>query len=159
LKKIPLLEAGKWLSVLALLVFLVISLSANHISQAAFSAVEDAVVSAADVGDMQIADSQMVRRLYGLDPTDYEGVLLYCPTTNMGAEELLLIELKDISQQDTVTAAIEKRVATQMDSFDGYGVDQYDMLENSVTEVQGNYILLVVAADPAPVRQAFLGAL
>jgi hypothetical protein len=159
LKKIPLLEAGKWLSVLALLVFLVISLSANHISQAAFSAVEDAVVSAADVGDMQIADSQMVRRLYGLDPTDYEGVLLYCPTTNMGAEELLLIELKDISQQDTVTAAIEKRVATQMDSFDGYGVDQYDMLENSVTEVQGNYILLVVAADPAPVRQAFLAAL
>jgi hypothetical protein len=159
LKKIPLLEAGKWLSVLALLVFLVISLSANHISQAAFSAVEDAVVSAADVGDMQIADTQMVRRLYGLDPTDYEGVLLYCPTTNMGAEELLLIELKDISQQDTVTAAIEKRVATQMDSFDGYGVDQYDMLENSVTEVQGNYILLVVAADPAPVRQAFLAAL
>jgi hypothetical protein len=77
----------------------------------------------------------------------------------MGAEELLLIELKDISQQDTVTAAIEKRVATQMDSFDGYGVDQYDMLEKSVTEVQGNYILLVVAADPAPIRQAFLGAL
>jgi hypothetical protein len=159
LKKIPLLEAGKWLSVLALLAFLVISLSANHISQAAFSAVEDAVVSAADVGEMQIADTQMVRRLYGLDPADYEGVLLYCPTTNMGAEELLLIELKDISQQDTVTAAIEKRVATQKDSFDGYGVDQYDMLEKSVTEVQGNYILLVVAADPAPVRQAFLGAL
>jgi hypothetical protein len=33
------------------------------------------------------------------------------------------------------------------------------MLEKSVTEVQGNYILLVVAADPAPIRQAFLGAL
>jgi hypothetical protein len=159
LKKIPLLEAGKWLSVLALLAFLVISLSANHISQAAFSSVQEAVISQADESNMQQADSQMIRRLYGLDPTDYEDILLYCPTTNMGAEELLLVKLKDTSQQDTVTAAIEKRVATQMDSFDGYGVDQYDMLEKSVTEVQGNYILLVVAADPGPVRQAFLGAL
>jgi hypothetical protein len=158
-KKILPLEIGKWLSVLVLLAFLVISLSANHISQAAFSSVQEAVISQADVSNMQQADSQMIRRLYGLDPTDYEDVLLYCPTTNMGAEELLLVKLKDTSQQDTVTAAIEKRVATQMDSFDGYGVDQYDMLEKSVTEVQGNYILLVVAADPAPVRQAFLDAL
>jgi hypothetical protein len=158
-KKILPLEIGKWLSVLVLLAFLVISLSANHISQAAFSSVQEAVISQADAGNMQQADSQMIRRLYGLDPTDYEDILLYCPTTNMGAEELLLVKLKDTSQQDTVTAAIEKRVATQMASFDGYGVDQYDMLEKSVTEVQGNYILLVVAADPAPVRQAFLDAL
>jgi hypothetical protein len=158
-KKILPLEIGKWLSVLVLLAFLVISLSANHVSQAAFSSVQEAVISQADAGNMQQADSQMIRRLYGLDPTDYEDILLYCPTTNMGAEELLLVKLKDISQQNTVTAAIEKRVATQMASFDGYGVDQYDMLEKSVTEVQGNYILLVVAADPAPVRQAFLDAL
>jgi hypothetical protein len=158
-KKILPLEIGKWLSVLVLLAFLVISLSANHISQAAFSSVQEAVISQADVSNMQQADSQMIRRLYGLDPTDYEDILLYCPTTNMGAEELLLVKLKDISQQDTVTAAIEKRVATQMASFDGYGVDQYDMLEKSVTEVQGNYILLVVATDPAPVRQGFLDAL
>jgi hypothetical protein len=158
-KKILPLEIGKWLSVLVLLAFLVISLSANHVSQAAFSSVQEAVISQADASNMQQADSQMIRRLYGLDPTDYEDILLYCPTTNMGAEELLLVKLKDTSQQDTVTAAIEKRVATQMDSFDGYGVDQYDMLEKSVTEVQGNYILLVVATDPTPVRQAFLDAL
>lgn len=108
---------------------------------------------------MAEGDNQAIKRLYGLSASDYENILLYYPTTNMGAEELLLIQLKDISQQQAVKSAIESRLDTQKKSFDGYGVDQYAMLEKAVVEVQGNYILLVVAADPAPVRKAFLGAL
>ena len=84
---------------------------------------------------------------------------MYYPTTNMGAEEILLVKLKDTSQQETVKAAMEERVETQKASFDGYGINQYEMLEQSVIEVRGNYMLLVVASDTAPVRQAFLDAL
>ena len=118
-----------------------------------------AVTQAADLTPMQEADGQMVKRLYGLDPNDYEGVLLYYPTTNMGAEELLVIKLRDTTQQEAVTAAIDARMASQMSNFDGYGVGQYEMLEKRITEVRGNYILLVVASDPTPVQQAFLKAL
>ena len=63
------------------------------------------------------------------------------------------------NRSQAVKDAIESRLDTQKKSFDGYGVDQYAMLEKAVVEVQGNYILLVVANDPAPVRKAFLGAL
>lgn len=157
--RIPVLETAKWLSVLAVLVFLYLISAQGRESRTEFSVMAEAVTGAGDVSAMQQADDQMVKRLYGLDPADYEGVLLYCPTTNMGAEELLLVKLADKSQQETVNAAIDARVAAQMSSFDGYGVDQYDMLERSVTELRGNYILLIVAPDPAPVRQAFLDAL
>ena len=101
----------------------------------------------------------MLGRLYGLAAGDYEGVMLYCPTTNMGAEELLVIKLKDTAQQETVKAALEARIQTQKNSFEGYGVTQFEMLEKAVIEVQGNFVLLVVAQDPAPVRKAFLDAL
>ena len=157
--KIILLEVLKWLFVAALCVFLYFMLSANRESRAAFSDVQKAVISAADLTPMAEGDNQTFKRLYGLSASDYENVLLYYPTTNIGAEELLLIQLKDLSQQQAVKDAIESRLGTQKKSFDGYGVDQYAMLEKAVVEVQGNYILLVVANDPAPVRKAFLGAL
>ena len=157
--KIILLEVLKWLFVAALCVFLYFMLSANRESRAAFSDVQEAVISSADLTTMAEGYNQTFKRLYGLSASDYENVLLYYPTTNMGAEELLLIQLKDISQQQAVKDAIENRLDTQKKSFDGYGVDQYAMLEKAVVEVQGNYILLVVADDPAPVRKAFLGAL
>lgn len=157
--KIILLEVLKWLFVAALCVFLYFMLSATRESRAAFSDVQAAVTSSADLTPMAEGDNQTFKRLYGLSASDYENVLLYYPTTNMGAEELLLIQLKDLSQQQAVKDAIENRLDTQKKSFDGYGVDQYAMLEKAVVEVQGNYILLVVADDPAPVRKAFLGAL
>ena len=157
--KLILLEVLKWLFVAALCVFLYFMLSANRESRAAFSDVQEAVISAADLTPLAEGDNQTFKRLYGLSASDYENVLLYYPTTNMGAEELLLIQLKDLSQQQAVKDAIESRLDTQKKSFDGYGVDQYAMLEKAVVEVQGNYILLVVANDPAPVRKAFLGAL
>lgn len=157
--KLPLLEVGKWLSVVLVVVFLSSLLVSGRESAAAFSDVEAAVTGAASLDTMLPADHQMIKRLYGLEPGDYEGMTLYYPTTNMGAEEIFLVKLSDTAQQDTVKAAIDARIATQLSSFEGYGVSQCEMLEHSVTLVQGNYILLVVAADTAPVVSAFQSAL
>lgn len=157
--KIPLLETAKWLSVLVVLVFLYFLLAQGRESGTDFQVMTDTVTAQLDMTTMQQADNQMLKRLYGLDGNDFEGAMLYCPTTNMGAEELLIIKLSDLSQQDAVKAAIEDRIETQKNSFEGYGIDQYDMLERSVVEIQGNYILFVSAADPTAARQAFLGAL
>ena len=55
----------------------------------------------------------MVKRLYGLNPSDFDGCLLYYPQTNMEAEELLLLKLRDTSQQEAVRAAVEARLETR----------------------------------------------
>lgn len=157
--KIALLEAAKWASVLLVVLFLAVTCSTGRESATDFDTMKEAVVAVAELELMQEGDNQMVKRLYGLDPQDYEGVMLYTPTTNMGSEEILLVKLSSTSQQDAVASAIENRIATQMDSFEGYAQTQYEMLGNAVVEIQGNYILFVSAADPAPLRQAFLDAL
>ena len=157
--KLPLLEAAKWVSVILLLVFMFFQLSSMRTSSTDFDTMKNAVLGKADLTPMVEADAQSLKRLYGLDGNAFEGVMLYYPTTNMGAEEILLVKLADTSQQEAVKAAMETRIANQMNSFDGYGISQYEMLEKAVVEVQGNYLLLVVAGDPAPVRQAFLDAL
>lgn len=157
--RLPLLELGKWLSVVLVVIFISSLLASGRESEAAFPTVEGAVTGAASLDGMQQGDNQMIKRLYGLEPGDYEGITLYYPQTNMGAEEILLVKLRDVSQQETVKAAIDARLSTQKNSFEGYGVSQFEMLDQSVTLVQGNYVLLVVAADTAAVVSAFQGAL
>ena len=98
-------------------------------------------------------------RLYGIDPDDYDGFLLYYPSTNMGAEELLLLKLADDSQREDAAAALEARLAAQKTGFDGYGAEQTALLADSVLEVRGNYLLFCVAENADEVRRAFLAAL
>ena len=128
-------------------------------SAAAFDEVKSAVFSQADLSAMKEADEQMVKRLYGLNPADYEGFSLYYPSTNMGAEELLLVKLRDTSQMEDLKAAAENRVAAQKNSFEGYGVSQTELLSNSVLDARGNYLLLAVAENAEALRRAFLQAL
>lgn len=65
-----------------------------------------AVTASIDLSALQEGSVQMVKRLYGLNPSDFDGCLLYYPQTNMEAEELLLLKLRDTSQQEAVRAAV-----------------------------------------------------
>ena len=153
-------EIARWLVVLAAVVFLIAMFGSDPISAADPADVETAVTAKLDMSAMLQGDNQMIRRLYGLDPAAYESCVLYYPTTNMVAEELLIIKLADTAQQEAVRGAIEARLETQKASFDGYGIEQYDMLtNNAVVEIRGNYVLFVVNANAAAAQKAFLGAL
>ena len=132
----------------------------NTVSNADPREVADAVIETIDMENMLEADNQLIKRFYGLDPSSYESCILYYPTTNMMAEELLIVKLSDMGQQEAVRSVVEARIATQKTTFEGYGVEQFEMLSNNaVIEVRGNYILFVVNADSAAAQKAFLGAI
>lgn len=158
--KSMILEVGRWVVVFAMLVSLLWMFGGNGVSSADVSAVAEAVTAQLDMENMVLADNQMVKRLYGLDPSAFEGCILYYPTTNMMAEELLIVKLSDLSQQEMVRAAAEKRLETQKTTFDGYGVEQYAMLtEHSVIAVRGNFVLFLVNGDSDAGQKAFRDAL
>ena len=75
------------------------------------------------------------------------------------SDSQMIVQLKDVSQQETVKAAIESRLETQKNSFEGYGMEQFALLEKSVVDVEGNYILFVVNEQAAKAQSAFLQAL
>lgn len=153
-------ELGQWAAVVVGLICLIVLFGGNSVSGADPLDVAEAVTSAIDMENMQEADNQMVKRFYGLDPSAYEGCILYYPNTNMMAEEVLIVKLKDLSQQQAVSDAIEARLQTQKNTFEGYGVEQYDLLTNhAVVELRGNYVLFVVSDHAEAARKAFRGAL
>lgn len=153
------LEIVKWILVVLIVVFLVHSFTGNRISKADFDTVWDAVTADADMSKMQEGSNQMIRRLYGLDPARFDGIRLYYPKTNMGAEEILLVRLKDTGDQEMVRSAMESRKKTQMNNFNGYGTYQYAMLEKSIISIRGNYALFVSADKAGEIGQEFENAL
>jgi hypothetical protein len=59
-----------------------------------------------------------------------------------------------------VRTAIENRIQTPKNTFEGYGVEQFAMLTgNSVIDIRGNYVLFVVNTACADAQKAFAGAL
>ncbi len=147
------------LMVVALLAFIIVLQRGDKTSTADIGDVATAVTAQLDLSSVQEGSNSDLKKYYGLSAADYEGVVYYAPVSNMDAEELLIIKLKDTSQEDTVKSAIQSRLETQKNTFDGYGVEQYNLLEKSVLDVKGNYILYVVHADASKADQAFKNSL
>ena len=153
-------EIARWSAAVAAVISLIWMFGGNTASNADPVEVAEAVVETIDMENMLEADNQLIKRFYGLDPSSFEACILYYPTTNMMAEEVLIVKLKDMSQQEQVRAAIEKRIETQKTTFEGYGVEQFDLLtNNAVVEVRGNFVLFIVNANSAEAQKAFLKAL
>lgn len=145
--------------VAALLIFMIVLQVGNRSSNASLESVSQEVLGAADQEGMQESNNRMFQKFYGLDAQDYEGVTLYSPVSNMDAQELLIVKLKDSSQAEAVTEAINSRLETQMNSFEGYGIEQYAMLEDHILDVQGNFILYVVNPNAQAANDAFRNSL
>ena len=154
-----------WLSfirygmLMLLVVFIVALLGADKTSETKIETVEKAVEKEVPLTGMHSVQSQMVKRLYGLNVNDYEGVVLYISDSNMGAEELLIVKLADTSQAEAVESAVQTRIENQENSFEGYGEEQYQLLQEHVLEVEGNYVFFMVHKEAQKAQKAFLNNL
>ena len=145
----------KYLLLVFLIVFVASLLSTGKTSKAKIDTVASKVTKAADMEKLTLADNRMLKRFYGLNANDYADVVLYAAGSNMEVEEILIVKLKDVNQGEAVEAAIQARLDSQISVFEGYGPEQCKMLESSIIDVQGNYVLYVVNAKAKAVDKAF----
>ena len=125
-------------------------------SDTPFQTVLQAVTAASGEEHMQRGEARMLRRLYGLDPADYEELALFYPETNMDAQEILLVKLRDPADREKLVSAAEARIRTQLGVFEGYGAEQTAMLKNcAAVEAPGNYFLFIVNPNAEAAVRAF----
>lgn len=109
--------------------------------------------------DTVASESDMVvKERFGLEANAFNGLVYYGPDSNMEAAELLLVNLKDTSQKESVEEAIQKRIEYQKSCFEGYGVDQMELINNAMTITYGHYMLFIVSKDSSLAREAFADA-
>ena len=88
----------------------------NTVAQNLVELMPDTVVSESDM---------VVKERFGLEANAFNGLVYYGPDSNMDAAELLLVNLKDTSQKESVEEAIQKRIEYQKSCFEGYGCAKY----------------------------------
>ena len=147
----------RWTTVVVALVFLISLSSGDADTNATYAQIETQVSAKMDLSLVQKADDAKLERFYGLRAADFANCILYIPTDGVVyVEELLLVELKDEAQKQTVLDAIDARLQTQKKTFENYNLfGQYEKLtQQTHIEVRGNFILFVISCDDA--YQAFL---
>lgn len=144
---------------IALIVAVIIISAGRKQSSASFEKVSSAVSALVVSDQTEKAEDRYLKKIYGLNASDYEGVMIYIPTTNMSAQELLLIRLADTSQQDAVLGAIQERIESQYNIFEGYAPEQVAMLDRAVVDPRGNYILYVSGDNAEKIDEVFRNSL
>ncbi|MDU7477710.1 MAG: DUF4358 domain-containing protein [Paenibacillus macerans] len=122
-------------------------------------------LTAADVGErieqsvnlesMEQRDMKKLQKLYHISGEEVADFVLYTASSNVEADELLIVRLKDESEAERVMAKIEERIAAQTAKFKNYRPEQYFLLEKHVLKTKGPFILFAVSAGVEQMEQAF----
>lgn len=129
------------------------------VSRKSFDEVSAAVSSAVDTNNLSGQDSQAFKRNFGLNSSEYSGVLYYASASGISAEEVLLIQVADSSQISQVTDALEEHVESRQQIFEGYALEQARLLESARQSVRGSYIFFAVSENADRYMEAFAGSL
>ena len=124
-----------------------------------FKEVADAVSGSLDKSNLTLQDGTAFKREFGLNEADYAGVMYYASEFSISAEEVLVILVKDESQVQEVTDALNERIETRLDAFEGYAPEEAKKLENANQSVRGEFIFFAVSSQAEDYRAAFDGSL
>jgi cytidylate kinase len=94
-------------------------------------------------------DAMALRKYYGLDAAELTDFSLCLPSSNMDAAELLIVVMKDESQEENIQKAMETRLANQIGVFESYGVDQMRLLNQAEIITEGRYAVFICAENAA----------
>lgn len=137
----------KWGAAFLILVYMVLLLLYTSGSTKPFDEVAALVEEQLDKESLVRQDAQALKRYYGLNSADYEGVLYYSAEFSISALEVLLIEVKADQQVQEVRDAIEERLESRKNTFEGYAPEQAQLIEQAQIQVRGRFIFLAVSPD------------
>lgn len=103
------------------------------------------LLESADLTNIVEGDAQRLRKLYYINKNNLEEFIFFAPKTNMDASEILILKAKSKEDLTELKEKVEARLEKSANSFESYKPDQYELIENKILKVRGNYLILVVS--------------
>ena len=96
-----------------------------------------------------------IKKLYGLNVSEYDGVMLYVSTNALSADELLLLKVKSEDQLEEVRKAIDKRLERRMNDFKGYAPEEEAAIDKAIVSIRGKYVFVSIGGDAQKLKDVF----
>lgn len=149
----------KYVVFLFIIVFVVVLMMYTSGSSKSFNDVRQSVEAALDTESLTEQEASVFKRNFGLNAADYTGVMYYSTGANISAEEILLIKVRSEDQIQEVTNAIDERVESRINDFEGYAPDEVKLLEDARQSVRGTYIFFAASEKADDYLSAFANSL
>lgn len=96
-------------------------------------------------GMKEKSEKELIRTLHTA-PDQLNGWFWYGPGSAMDVTSLLVLRLQDHSQEEQLQAALETYRKEELKKFEGYGVEQTELLNNAVLIQKKGYIIYIVSS-------------
>ena len=150
---------GKYTVAVLLFIYIVILMVTISGTNKSFEEVSAPLIRALEGTDLVEINGQGFRNIYGIDPADLEGVVMFTNTFPLSAEEVLLIQVGHADQINDVVQVIEDNLATRRQSFGGVAPEEVHLIDNAQLTVRGDHIFLAVSPRATELRRVFLDSL
>ena len=150
---------GKYATTVLLVFYIIILMATISGSNRAFEEVSAPLIRTLENTDLVEVNGQGFRHVYGINPADLEGVVMFTNTFSLSAEEVLLIQVSHAGQINDVVQAIEESLLARRQNFAGVAPEEVRLIDNAQLTVRGDYIFLAISPRATELRRIFLDSL
>ncbi|MFJ6209495.1 DUF4358 domain-containing protein [Lysinibacillus sp. NPDC092081] len=111
------------------------------------------------VEEMKEGDNKKLQKLYNIHSDEVESFVLFTAPTNIKADEIAVIKVKDIKNINNMKEKISKRIEKKSKSFKDYLPEEHFLIEKHVLKTKDSYILLAISKDSDEIEKIFDKAL
>ncbi|GAB6523972.1 DUF4358 domain-containing protein [Bacillus cereus] len=105
--------------------------------------------------EMKEGDSKKLQKLYNINTDEVESFVLYTAPTNIKADEIAVMKVKDMKNVENMKEKISNRIEKKSKNFKDYLPDENFLIERRVLKTKDNYILLAISKDAHNVEKTF----
>lgn len=121
--------------------------------------VGERIQQATSLSEMQRGDAGKLQKMYHIEASDVADFVLYTAVSNVKADEVAVIKVKDASEIESVMDQIRQRIEAQTVKFKDYRPEEYYLIEKHVLKSNGPFVFFAVLKDADRMERAFDEAL
>lgn len=144
---------GEFIVLGILAVFIVFINAKDNYVDVDVNTIASGISDTSGFGDMEKFGSEDVKKDFGINVNNYDGFIYYGHETVMQCETVFILKLKSSSQADDIVEIIKDQIEENKELFQSYAPEQYEMLNNSILEHKGNYIIYIVSDNASSIEK------
>ncbi|WP_053955375.1 DUF4358 domain-containing protein [Inediibacterium massiliense] len=106
-----------------------------------------------DLSSMVKGDMEQLEKLYDIEKEKVDSFVLYTASTNIKADEIAIVKVKDSNDIEKVQEAFQNRIDKQSKAFQDYLPEEYFLIENHVLKNNGEYIIFIISKDTQKIEE------
>ncbi|HDR7950552.1 TPA: DUF4358 domain-containing protein [Bacillus toyonensis] len=127
----------------------------ENVNNLSATEIGEKIKQVANLEEMKKGDSKKLQKLYNINTDEIESFVLYTAPTNIKADEIATIKVKDMKNVKNIKEKILSRIEKKSKSFKDYLPDEYFLIEKHVLKTKDDYILLAISKDADKIEKTF----